>query len=103
LRTPGCQKAIAPHFERVLGALVGTGLFAMAGTPIFKVYMNMFNEQCPPRTRPKTDRDREPESRTRPKTDPIEIARLKMINSLNLEQDAAKAAKATKKAVKAMK
>ena len=67
-----------------------------------KLKLKKFNEEHPPKTRPKTDRDLEPESRTRPKTDPVEIAALKMINSLNLKQNAMQAVKVTK-ALKAMK
>ena len=74
----------------------------MADTRDFKLKLKKFNEEHPSRTRPKTVRDHEPESRTRPNTDPVEIARLKMINSLNLEQDAMQAARVTK-ALKAMK
>jgi len=74
----------------------------MADTRDFKLKLEKFNEEHPSRTRPKTYRDHEPKSRTRPKTDPVEIASLKMINSLNLEQDAMQAAKVTK-ALKSMK
>ena len=74
----------------------------MADTRDFKLKLKKFNEEHPSRTRPKTDRDHEPKSRTSPQTDPVEIASLKMINSLNLEQDAMQAAKVTK-ALKAMK
>ena len=68
----------------------------MADTRDFKLKLKKFNEEHPSRTSPKTDRDHKPESRTRPKTDPVDIAHLKMINSLNLEQDAMQAVKVTK-------
>jgi hypothetical protein len=74
----------------------------MADTRDFKLKLQKFNEEHPTRTTPKTDRDHEPESRSKPKKDPVEIARLKMINSLNLEQDVMQAARVTK-ALKAMK
>ena len=89
----------------------------MSDTRDLKLKLKKFNEEHPPKNRPKTDRDLEPESRTGPKTDPVEIASLKMINSLNLvpsgsdcgddgrEGDEAKAVKAMKpkQATKAMK
>ena len=75
----------------------------MADTRDFELKLNKFNAEHPSKTRPqKTHRAHEPESRTRPKADPVAIASLKMINSLNLEQDATLAVKVTQ-ALKAMK